>query len=355
MAKQQRQFAVLVVALLAFLGPAACGDSGASVAGCLSRWRKVPILGKLLCTRIRGSPPVLGSSGLSVGYYNRNDSYSYCPGAEEIVRKVVGEFIGNDTGMGAGLIRMFFHDCFVRGCDASVLLNAADAEMYGVPNLSLRGFEVIDAAKTRLEQECPKKVSCADIVAFAARDATYFLTGNKTFFNMPAGRYDGNVSFANETLPNLPGPFSDLKDLKDTFAAKGLTVSDMVTLSGAHSVGRGQCRFFIDRFEDRSDAFAESLRAQCYGNDGYMVDQDYVTSDILDNQYYKNIDKYVLFASDAALNSTETIGLVTDYANSSYQGLWESKFAKAMVKMGYIGVKTKADGEIRTECSKVNY
>ncbi|KAL6657517.1 hypothetical protein ACP70R_005297 [Stipagrostis hirtigluma subsp. patula] len=301
------------------------------------------------------SPP---SSGLTVGYY----SYS-CPSVENIVRKAVKNAIDNDRGMGAGLIRLFFHDCFVQGCDASVLLNTTGStqptERASGPNLSLRGFEVIDAAKAELEAACPGVVSCADIVAFAGRDATYFLAGNALdYFDMPAGRYDGRVSLDSEALASLPPPFAGLQQLKDMFAAKGLDTDDMVTLSGAHTVGRSHCSSFSDRLppnsSDMNATLSSSLSRQCNSSGDPTVMQDLVTPNDLDRQYYRNVLNHeVLFASDAALlASNQTADMVS--ANADTPGLWESKFKAAMVKMGRVGIKTSADGEIRRTCWRVN-
>lgn len=62
----------------------------------------------------------------------------------------------------------------MQGCDGSVLLKSTtnnQAEKDAAPNLSLRGFDLIDAAKSAVEYKCPGVVSCTDILALVARDA----------------------------------------------------------------------------------------------------------------------------------------------------------------------------------------
>lgn len=67
-----------------------------------------------------------------------------------------------------------------QGCDASILLDSSRtiiSEKRSNPNRdSARGFEVIDEIKAALEKACPHTVSCADIMALAARDSTVLVS-----------------------------------------------------------------------------------------------------------------------------------------------------------------------------------
>ncbi|CAD6222864.1 unnamed protein product [Miscanthus lutarioriparius] len=305
------------------------------------------------------APP--SGAGLYLDYYNSSYSNYACPNAESIVREVVEKAIAyQGRGIGAGLIRLHFHDCFVEGCDGSVLLNTTasgnnDTEREGAPNKnSLRGFDVIDQAKAALESACPSAVSCADILAFAARDAAARnLSSGKINYTIPAGRWDGRESFANQT-GTLPGPFSNLDTLVAKFAAQRLNRTDLVLLSAAHSIGRARCIFISSR-PGMNQTLVKDLNGECQSNPS--VNQDYKTPDDLDSQYYQNVvDNDALFDSDAALtNSTDTNALVDTY-RTNLMNKWEKDFGEAMVKMGKINTKTKGDKgvEIRNQCWTYN-
>lgn len=59
-----------------------------------------------------------------------------------------------------------------QGCDGSILIdNGPQSEKLAFAHQGVRGFGVIERAKAQLEETCPGVVSCADIVALAARDA----------------------------------------------------------------------------------------------------------------------------------------------------------------------------------------
>ena len=123
-----------------------------------------------------------GGGGVEAALLKTHFYRHSCPEAEVVVRDIVQARVAADSAaLPARLLRLFFHDCFVRGCDASLLIDStADgntAEKDAAPNRSLGGFDVVDTAKAVLEAVCPGIVSCADVVALAARDAVSFQVG----------------------------------------------------------------------------------------------------------------------------------------------------------------------------------
>ncbi|CAI9086995.1 OLC1v1020945C1 [Oldenlandia corymbosa var. corymbosa] len=307
---------------------------------------------------------VPSNAELQVGFYDAS-----CSSAEFIVKNEVQRAFFTDRGIAAGLVRMHFHDCFVRGCDGSVLIDSTPSNTAEkdapANNPSLRGFQVIDNAKSRLEFLCPGTVSCADILAFAARDSVE-LTGGFGY-DVPAGRKDGRISLATEASANLPGPSFSVSQLRQAFANKGLRQDEMVTLSGAHTIGRSHCTSFSNRLfnfntttnQDPSldPVYALQLSRQCppgSTNPNSVVPMDPFTPTIMDTSYYNNIlASRGLFTSDQTLltNSATANEVI---ANSQSPFVWRSKFADAMVRMGQIGVLTGEVGEIRANCRVIN-
>lgn len=302
------------------------------------------------------------AQNLQVGFYRNT-----CPDLEHIVAMTTYNYISRAPTLAAPLLRMHFHDCFVRGCDGSVLLTSTaknQAEKDAIPNLSLRGFEVVDAVKSAVEKKCPGVVSCADILALVARDAVLLLHG--PFWEVPTGRRDGRVSLASEALRNLPPPFANIAQLKGMFASKGLSVKDLVVLSGGHTIGTSHCSSFTNRlynFTGKGDAdpkldqnYVAQLKNKCKpGDANTLVEMDPGSFKTFDEDYYTLVSKRRgLFQSDSALlDDIETKAYVTTQAIT--HGLTFAKdFAESMVNMGNIGVLTGRAGEIRKKCAFVN-
>ncbi|ERN09604.1 hypothetical protein AMTR_s00029p00176560, partial [Amborella trichopoda] len=110
------------------------------------------------------------SFNMCFGQLSSNFYDSSCPNALSTIRSKIRSAISAERRMGASLIRLHFHDCFVNGCDGSLLL--PEEKTARGNNNSARGFEVIDEVKSEVESICPGVVSCADILAVAARDSS---------------------------------------------------------------------------------------------------------------------------------------------------------------------------------------
>ncbi|KAL0436995.1 UNVERIFIED_CONTAM: Peroxidase 72 [Sesamum radiatum] len=269
-----------------------------------------------------GSPPHLNPH-----HYARS-----CSRAQDIVHAAVEKAVAKDSRMAASLLRLHYHDCFVRGCDASLLLDSLTmSEKRSRANRnSARGFEVIDEIKSALEKECPQTVSCADILALAARDSVVLAGGPR--WEVPLGRKDSIGASLSESNYNIPAPDDTFHTILAKFGLQGLDTFDLVALSGSHSIGSARCS---------SGAGDENL-----------FPLDVSTPTKFDNSYFKNlVSGKGLLSSDRALVSNKSrlsMEVVKIFAESNE--IFFKQFAKSMVKMGNISPLTGSRGEIRNNC-----
>ncbi|KAK4716293.1 hypothetical protein R3W88_014631 [Solanum pinnatisectum] len=201
---------------------------------------------KFLCFLILQVFLVANCEGLEVEFYKET-----CPNVEAIVKETTKHYISIAPTLAAPLLRMHFHDCFVRQKDA-------------IPNQSLRGFQVIDLAKCFRERI------------------------NGPTWPVPLGRRDGRVSILSEASKNLPTPFDNFTTLKTTFGALGLNVKDLVVLSGGHTIGMSHCFSFSSRlynFSGKDYYTMTSKRRGLFVSDATLLTntqtKDYVLSQLI--------------------------------------------------------------------------
>ncbi|XP_047317764.1 peroxidase 31-like [Impatiens glandulifera] len=302
----------------------------------------------------------LVESQLTLNYYQKS-----CPRFDQIMQETITNKQIKSPSTAAATLRLFFHDCFVQGCDASVLISSTPfnrAERDADINLSLPGdgFDVVVRSKIALELSCPGVVSCADILAFATRDLVRMIGG--PYYSVKLGRKDSLTSKSTNVEGKLPRPTMTIDQLISVFASNGFSIQEMVAMSGAHTIGFSHCKEFSSGIYsyDRSynPRFADALRKACgdyQKNPTLSVFNDIMTPNNFDNNYFKNLPKGLgLLASDRGLFSDQrTKPFVQLYAAN--QTAFFDAFGRAMEKLGENGVKTTMrDGEIRRRCDAFN-
>ncbi|XP_062115037.1 putative Peroxidase 48 [Humulus lupulus] len=301
-----------------------------------------------------------------------------CPDAQQIVRSKMVEAYSHHKDISAALLRLFFHDCFVHGCDASVLLDDShgnrrySTEKQAVPNKSLRGFDTIDMIKEEIERVCPGIVSCADIISLATRDGIILAGG--PFYPVFTGRRDSIRSYYEDVLNEIPNPDDNITRILHLFLLKGFNERETVSLLGGHNIGKMSCEFIENRLynfrgtgkPDPTIAadFLNKIRLKCEGDNnsrvrnGLFESMDSEATNLqelasslssgegFDTHYYQGLlmGQGLLFADQQLMAEEKTARLVRAYASDD-GSTFRLDFAEAMVKMSNLGVLTGSQGE----------
>ncbi|KAJ7976984.1 Peroxidase [Quillaja saponaria] len=298
----------------------------------------------------------LGTSELELNFYSKS-----CPRAEHIIKQQVAHLYNTHGNLGVQWIRNLFHDCLVKSCDASILLDTAIKGSSGLSN-----YTYIDTIKAALEEECPLTVSCADILALSAREAVVMLGGQRTA--MKTGRRDNKQSSPADVEP-LIAPHNDTIPLVlSRFQPHGIGADIVVGLLGGHSISKvHHCINLADRLYPTVDPtldpeYAKYLKTRCPNPNPKPTDvfhhsyarSEHETLMVLDNTYYKKVLKRKgLLTVDEQLGSDpRTLPYVKKMAADNKY--FHQQFSKGILMLSEINPLTGDQGEIRKNCRFVN-
>ncbi|XP_057779083.1 peroxidase 21 [Salvia miltiorrhiza] len=301
-----------------------------------------------------------GESEIEANYYKES-----CPRAEEIIKEQVTALYHKHGNTAVSWIRNLFHDCVVKSCDASLLLEAAngvESEKATSRSFGMRNFKYIQTIKAAVEKECPTTVSCADIVALSARDGAVMLGG--PYIEMKTGRKDSKISYAAQVENSIPNHNDSISTVLSTFQSMGIDPQGTVALLGAHSVGRVHCINLVQRLYPTVDptldpVYAEYLKARCPSphpdpNAVLYSRNDRETPMVLDNMYYKNIlsHKGLLGVDQQLVSDPNTYPFVEKMAADN--GYFHDQFGKALLILSENNPVSEDEGEVRKDCRFVN-
>ncbi|VAH83609.1 unnamed protein product [Triticum turgidum subsp. durum] len=298
-------------------------------------------------------PVFTGDVGVSPGFHAAS-----CPQLDGVVRSSVVAALRQEVALAAGLLRLYFHDCFPQGCDASILLNTTSArETALLPNLTIRprAMQLIESIRARVHATCGSVVSCADITLLATRDS--IIVSGGPWFSVPQGNLDSLAPASRDKVSNLPSPLTaSVAALVESFGTRGLgDVADLVALSGAHTIGRSHCGSFADRYRRADDTFSRKLAANCSKHPDRLQNLDVVTPDLFDNGYYKALrfNQGVLTSDMALVKNKTTAAIVKRFAQS--KDAFFRQFARSMEKLARAPKPAGNVGEIRRfSCFRTN-
>ncbi|GAB2282693.1 hypothetical protein Dimus_017231 [Dionaea muscipula] len=304
----------------------------------------------------------------------RPDFYAEtCPDVEKFVRKAVKHKIKHNFAAVPATLHLYFQDCFGDGCDASLMIQSQNS------SLGRDGFDTVFKAKAAIDRTpgCKNKVSCADILAMATRDAINLAGG--PFYRVELGRFDSlpSTGIAKETngkgskskskMMSSSNGMNTLDELTALFAIKGLSQVDMIALSGAHTIGSAHCSKFVNRIYNFSESskvdpslnpqYAVKLQAMCprdHVDPNVVVKFDPVTPYKFDNAYFQNlINGMGLLSSDQVLFTDQrSRPIIVDWARNAQH--FYAAFVQAITRMGRVGVKSSQNGNIRVKCDAFN-
>ncbi len=151
------------------------------------------------------------------------------------------------------------------------------------------------------------------------------------------------------------------------FEIFSLRFGELGICAGAHTFGRAHCTEVARRFygfnsttgmdPTLSAKYGVMLRSLCPLplSPTATVPLDPVTPNVFDKVYYSDLlQGKGLMSSDAGLVADpQTARIVREYSQS--KAVFFEQFATSMIKLGRVGVKLGSKGQVRRNCSAVNW